>query len=55
MTGRQGRVRDYAVFRSPLDAFLAEADRKGLSDRIVHCRHGQRAAFRPGGGPPVVT
>ncbi|MFH9818209.1 MBL fold metallo-hydrolase [Streptomyces sp. NPDC017230] len=46
---------DYTVFRSPLDAFLAEADRKGLADRIVHCRHGQRAVFRPDGGPPVVT
>ncbi|MFJ9197724.1 MBL fold metallo-hydrolase [Streptomyces flaveolus] len=46
---------DYTVFRSPLDAFLAEADRRGLADRIVHCRHGQQATFRPGGGPPVVT
>jgi len=46
---------DYTVFRSPLDAFLAEADRRGLADRIVHCRHGQQVTFRPGGEPPVVT
>ncbi|MET9441066.1 MBL fold metallo-hydrolase [Streptomyces sp. NPDC006610] len=46
---------DYTVFRSPLDDFLAEADRAGLADRIVHCRHGQRAVVPPGGGPPVVT
>ncbi|MFC8869272.1 MBL fold metallo-hydrolase [Streptomyces sp. NPDC057148] len=46
---------DYSVFRSPLDAFLAEADRKGLADRLVHCRRGQRAVLRPDGGPPVVT
>ncbi|MFC7997213.1 MBL fold metallo-hydrolase [Streptomyces rochei] len=45
---------DYTVFRSPLDAFLAEADRKGLADRLVHCRHGQRAVLRAEGGPPVV-
>ncbi|MET9776525.1 MBL fold metallo-hydrolase [Streptomyces sp. NPDC006367] len=46
---------DYTVFRSPLDAFLAEAGRRGLADRIVHCRHGQRAVLAPGGGPPAVT
>ncbi|MEU3898897.1 MBL fold metallo-hydrolase [Streptomyces sp. NPDC045251] len=46
---------DYSLFRSPLDAFLAEADRKGLADRLVHCRRGQRAVLRPDGGPPVVT
>ncbi|MFH8974794.1 MBL fold metallo-hydrolase [Streptomyces sp. NPDC017890] len=46
---------DYTVFRSPLDDFLAEADREGLADRIVHCRHGQRAVIGPDGGPPVVT
>lgn len=45
---------DYTVFRSPIDDFLAEADRAGLADRVVHCRHGQRAVLRPGGGPPVV-
>ncbi|MFK0117856.1 MBL fold metallo-hydrolase [Streptomyces sp. NPDC090994] len=46
---------DYTVFRSPLDAFLAEAGRAGLADRIVHCRRGQRAVLGPDGGPPVVT
>ncbi|MEU5755553.1 MBL fold metallo-hydrolase [Streptomyces sp. NPDC047829] len=45
---------DYTVFRSPIDDFLAEADRAGLADRVVHCRHGQRAVLPPGGGPPVV-
>ncbi|WP_324788129.1 hypothetical protein [Streptomyces sp. H51] len=34
---------DYTVMRSPLEAFLAEIDAVGLSDRLVHCRHGQRA------------
>ncbi len=46
---------DYTVFRSPLDAFLAEAGARGLADRVVHCPHGRRAVFPPGGGPPVVT
>ncbi|MEW2264892.1 MBL fold metallo-hydrolase [Streptomyces sp. NPDC047853] len=45
---------DYTVFRSPIDDFLAEADRAGLADRVVHCRHGQSAVLPPGGGPPVV-
>ncbi|MER6629519.1 MBL fold metallo-hydrolase [Streptomyces sp. NPDC000987] len=34
---------DHTVMRSPLEAFLAELDAVGLSDRLVHCRHGQRA------------
>ncbi|MFD5130093.1 MBL fold metallo-hydrolase [Streptomyces olindensis] len=33
---------DYTVMRSPLSAFLAEADRIGLGDRIVRCGHGER-------------
>jgi L-ascorbate metabolism protein UlaG (beta-lactamase superfamily) len=46
---------DYTVMRSPLAAFLAEADRMGLGDRIVHCGHGQRArlACDPGAVPTV--
>ncbi|CAL9652675.1 MBL fold metallo-hydrolase [Streptomyces sp. Tu 3180] len=32
---------DYTVMRSPLSAFLAEADRIGLGDRIVRCGHGR--------------
>ncbi|MGW6643182.1 MBL fold metallo-hydrolase [Streptomyces iakyrus] len=32
---------DYTVMRSPLSAFLAEADAIGLGDRIVHCGHGE--------------
>ncbi|MHC3473545.1 MBL fold metallo-hydrolase [Streptomyces sp. 7R007] len=34
---------DYTVLRSPLDAFLAEVESAGLTERLVHCRHGQRA------------
>ncbi|MFF5371532.1 MBL fold metallo-hydrolase [Streptomyces sp. NPDC013187] len=34
---------DYTVMRSPLTAFVAEADAIGLGDRIVHCGHGQHA------------
>ncbi|WP_448317076.1 MBL fold metallo-hydrolase [Streptomyces sp. CO7] len=45
---------DYTVMRSPLGAFLAEAERAGLADRVVHCRHGQRAVLEPGGVPRVV-
>lgn len=46
---------DYTVMRSPLAAFLAAADTLGLGDRIVHCRHGQRArvACDPGAVPTV--
>ncbi|GAA3506413.1 MBL fold metallo-hydrolase [Streptomyces prasinosporus] len=32
---------DYTVMRSPLSAFLAEADRIGLGDRVVRCGHGR--------------
>ncbi|WP_166029517.1 MULTISPECIES: MBL fold metallo-hydrolase [Streptomyces] len=45
---------DYTVMRSPLSDFLAEAERLGLADRVVHCRHGQRAVIPPDGSPPVV-
>lgn len=41
---------DSTVMRSPLAAFLAEADRIGLGDRIVHCGHGQRARLACGPG-----
>lgn len=47
---------DYTVMRSPLEAFLAEADRIGLSERIVPCRHGRRArlAAEPGVVPTIM-
>jgi hypothetical protein len=46
---------DYTVMRSPLSDFLAEADRLGLGDRVVHCRHGGRALLPAGpGAVPVV-
>jgi L-ascorbate metabolism protein UlaG (beta-lactamase superfamily) len=47
---------DYTVMRSPLSAFLAEADRLGLGDRVVHCGHGQRARLSaaPGAAPAVL-
>jgi L-ascorbate metabolism protein UlaG (beta-lactamase superfamily) len=46
---------DYTVMRSPLAAFLAEADAVGLGDRVVHCGHGQRARITvaPGAAPVV--
>ncbi|WP_420709711.1 hypothetical protein [Streptomyces sp. NRRL F-6676] len=43
---------DYTVMRSPLEAFLAEAGRAGLGERLVHCRHGQRARVTAGSGGP---
>ncbi|OUD01792.1 MBL fold metallo-hydrolase [Streptomyces swartbergensis] len=47
---------DYTVMRSPLSAFLAEIDAAGLGDRLVHCRHGQRARLTtaPGATPTVL-
>ncbi|MEU7423695.1 MBL fold metallo-hydrolase [Streptomyces sp. NPDC040750] len=45
---------DYTVFRSPLEDFLAEADRLGLRERLVHCGRGQHARLAPGDGPPTV-
>jgi L-ascorbate metabolism protein UlaG (beta-lactamase superfamily) len=47
---------DYTVMRSPLGEFLAEADRIGLGDRTVHCRHGQRVRLACGTGavPTVI-
>ncbi|MFE9773310.1 MBL fold metallo-hydrolase [Streptomyces sp. NPDC005931] len=39
---------DYTVMRSPLSAFLTEAEKAGLGDRIVHCGHGQSARLAAG-------
>jgi L-ascorbate metabolism protein UlaG (beta-lactamase superfamily) len=46
---------DYTVMRSPLSAFLAEAERLGLGDRVVHCAPGRRARIptAPGALPTV--
>ncbi|MEV5435357.1 MBL fold metallo-hydrolase [Streptomyces sp. NPDC052682] len=46
---------DYTVMRSPLSAFLAEADRIGLGERVVHCALGRRARLtgEPGAVPVV--
>lgn len=41
---------DYTVFRSPLSAFLAEAEGVGLGDRIVHCGRGQSIRLTPDRG-----
>ncbi|MEU3887165.1 MBL fold metallo-hydrolase [Streptomyces sp. NPDC029041] len=41
---------DYTVMRSPLSAFVAEADAIGLGDRIVHCGHGEHARVPVGPG-----
>ncbi|MFH8800803.1 MBL fold metallo-hydrolase [Streptomyces sp. NPDC017936] len=47
---------DYTVMRSPLSAFLAEADRLGLGERLVHCEHGQRSRVPAArGAVPTVT
>lgn len=32
---------DYTVFKSPLSAFRAEVDRRGLTDRVSYLRPGQ--------------
>ncbi|WP_454335449.1 MBL fold metallo-hydrolase [Streptomyces glaucescens] len=46
---------DYTVMRSPLSAFLAEAEALGLGDRLVHCHHGERARISPApGAAPTV-
>ncbi|MFJ4621959.1 MBL fold metallo-hydrolase [Streptomyces sp. NPDC088812] len=45
---------DYSVFRSPLDDFLAEADRLGLRERLVRCGRGQHARVAPRGDRPTV-
>lgn len=46
---------DYTVMRSPLSAFLTEVEAAGLGDRLVHCRHGQRARITAApGATPVV-
>ncbi|MGC2997182.1 MBL fold metallo-hydrolase [Streptomyces sp. G35A] len=39
---------DYTVMRSPLSAFLAEAERIGLGERVVHCGHGQSVRLSAG-------
>ncbi|MFJ4078656.1 MBL fold metallo-hydrolase [Streptomyces iakyrus] len=46
---------DYTVMRSPLSAFLAEADAIGLGDRIVHCGHGEhvRVPCDAGAAPEI--
>ncbi|WP_221353620.1 MBL fold metallo-hydrolase [Streptomyces beigongshangae] len=47
---------DYTVMRSPVSAFLAEAEALGLGDRLVHCGHGRRARISavPGTAPTVL-
>ncbi|MEV0239224.1 MBL fold metallo-hydrolase [Streptomyces sp. NPDC050674] len=44
---------DYTVMRSPLSEFLAEADRIGLGERVLHCGHGAhvRVPCAPGTAP----
>ncbi|GHD42038.1 MBL fold metallo-hydrolase [Streptomyces galbus] len=46
---------DYTVMRSPLSDFLAEAERLGLGDRIVHCPHGGRARLTVADGAVAVA
>jgi L-ascorbate metabolism protein UlaG (beta-lactamase superfamily) len=47
---------DYTVMKSPLEAFLAAAGEAGLAERLVHCRHGQRARVSAAAGSvPTVS
>lgn len=39
---------DYSVFRSPLEDFLREAERRGFGSRLVHCPRGQEVVVGPG-------
>ncbi|MFG3118045.1 MBL fold metallo-hydrolase [Streptomyces sp. NPDC048197] len=39
---------DYTVFSSPLEDFLAEAGKRGLTDRIVRCERGASVTLAPG-------
>ncbi|GGQ02283.1 MBL fold metallo-hydrolase [Streptomyces roseolilacinus] len=38
---------DYPVFRSPLSAFLAEAERRGHGTRLLRCGRGERVTVGP--------
>ncbi|MEU1127701.1 MBL fold metallo-hydrolase [Streptomyces sp. NPDC005899] len=40
---------EYGVMRSPLSAFLTEADRAGFAADVVHCARGERVLVGPGG------
>jgi L-ascorbate metabolism protein UlaG (beta-lactamase superfamily) len=44
---------DYEAMKSPLADFLAEAERRGLGDRIVRCERGRRAVVGVQGGVGV--
>lgn len=39
---------DYTVMKSPLSAFLAEADRRGFGARLLHCPRGTQITVGPG-------
>jgi L-ascorbate metabolism protein UlaG (beta-lactamase superfamily) len=38
---------EYGVMRSPLADFLAEAERQGFADRLIHCDRGERVSINP--------
>ncbi|MGV9563466.1 MBL fold metallo-hydrolase [Streptomyces sp. NPDC003480] len=46
---------EYSVMKSPLEDFLAEAERRGLADRLVVCRPGEQATLIPGADRASVT
>ncbi|MFF5468772.1 hypothetical protein [Streptomyces achromogenes] len=53
--GRSMPYEDYTVMCSPPSAFLAEAGRLGLGDRIIPCPHGGRTWLPAGpGATPMV-
>lgn len=39
---------DYTVMKSPLSAFLDEADRRGFGSRLLHCPRGTQITVGPG-------
>jgi L-ascorbate metabolism protein UlaG (beta-lactamase superfamily) len=39
---------DYTVMKSPLAAFLDEAERRGFGSRVLHCPRGSRVVVGPG-------
>jgi L-ascorbate metabolism protein UlaG (beta-lactamase superfamily) len=46
---------DYSLFRSPLSAFKAEVERRGLTDRVRYAKPGETVAFSTGLGARTAT
>jgi hypothetical protein len=39
---------DYTVMKTPLSAFLEEAERRGYGRRLLHCPRGTQVTVGPG-------